>query len=78
VKTPYWTATKALGTYIRTYSPFKSKHLNTNIELTLYKALIRSVMTYTCPTLEYAVDAYIFKLLCLQNRVFCATVNLDR
>jgi hypothetical protein len=78
VEAPYWTVAKALCTYIRTYSLFKSRHLSTNIKLTLYKALIRSVMTYACPTLEYVVDAHILKLLRLQNRVLCATANLDR
>jgi hypothetical protein len=41
----------------------------------LYKALIRSVMTYDCPTWEYAADAY---LLELQNRVLRVIGNLDR
>jgi hypothetical protein len=36
----------------------------------LYKALIRSVMTYACPTWEYAADAHLLKLQSLQNRVF--------
>jgi hypothetical protein len=40
------TVAKALRTYIRTYSLFKSDRLSTNIKLTLYKALIRSIMTY--------------------------------
>jgi hypothetical protein len=40
------TAAKVLGTYIRTYSIFKSKHLNANIKLIMYRALIRSIMTY--------------------------------
>jgi hypothetical protein len=64
--------------YVRTYSLFKSGHLSTNIKLTLYKALIRSVMTYACPTREYAADAHLLKLHCLQNRVLHATANLLR
>jgi hypothetical protein len=43
-----------------------------------YKALIRSVMTYACPTWEHAADAYLLKLQHLQNKVFCATGNLHR
>jgi hypothetical protein len=39
------TVTKALHMYMRTYFLFKSERLNTNIRLTLYKVLIRSVMT---------------------------------
>jgi hypothetical protein len=41
-------AAKALGKYIRTYSIFKSKHLSANIKLIVYRALIRSIMTYAC------------------------------
>jgi hypothetical protein len=44
------TVAMALHTYLTTYSLFKSEHLSTNIKLTLYKTLIRSVMTYACPT----------------------------
>jgi DUF2075 family protein len=39
------TVAKALGTYVRTYSLFKSLRLNTNIKLTLCRAVIKSVMT---------------------------------
>jgi hypothetical protein len=35
-------------------------------------------MTYACPTWEYEVDSPPLKLQLLQNRVFCATGNLDR
>jgi hypothetical protein len=41
----------------------------------LYKALIKSVMTYACPTWEYAADAHILKL---QNRVLRPIGKLDR
>jgi hypothetical protein len=51
------TVTKALRTYVRTYSLFKSGSLRTNVKLTLYRALVKSVMTYACPTSEYAADA---------------------
>jgi hypothetical protein len=72
------TVAKALRTYVKTYSLFKSGHLSTNIKLALYKAVIMSVMTYACPTWEYAVDAYLLKLQHLQNRVLRATGNRDR
>jgi hypothetical protein len=49
-------AAKALGTYIRTYSIFKSKQLSANIKLIMYRALIRSIMTYFCPTWEFVAD----------------------
>jgi hypothetical protein len=44
----------------------------------LYRALIRSVMIYACPTLEYAADAHLMKLQRLQNRILRAIRNLDR
>jgi hypothetical protein len=40
------TVAKVLRTYIRTYSLIRSSRLSTNIKHTLYKALIRAVMTY--------------------------------
>jgi hypothetical protein len=64
--------------YLRTYSLFKSERLSTNIKLALYKDLIRSVMTYACPTWEYAADTPLLKLQPMQNRVLCAIGNLDR
>jgi hypothetical protein len=39
---------------------------------TLYRALIRSVMTYACSTWEYAADTHLMKLQRLQNRVLQA------
>jgi hypothetical protein len=71
-------AAKALGTYIRTYSIFKSKHLNANIKLIMYRALIRSIMTYSCPIWEFTADTHLMKLQRLQNRVLRAIGNLDR
>jgi hypothetical protein len=34
----------------------KSERLSTNIKLTLYKALIKSIMVYVCSIWEYAAD----------------------
>jgi hypothetical protein len=65
---------KALRTYVKNYSPFKSRRLNTSIQLTLHKCLIRLVMTYACPV----ADAHILKCQRLQNRVSRAIGNLDR
>jgi hypothetical protein len=56
-----------LHMYIKTYSLFRSGLLSTNIQLTLYYILIRSVMTYAFPTWEYAMDAHFLKLQCLQK-----------
>jgi hypothetical protein len=72
------TVAKALGTYIRTNSLSKSGCLSTNIQYMLYKSLIRSFMMYACPTWEYAVDAQVLKLQCLQNRALCTIENVDR
>jgi hypothetical protein len=69
---------KAFRTFIRIYSLFKSGCSNTNIKLTLHKSLIRSVMTYTCPAWELAADAYVLKLQCLQNKVYCTIGNFPR
>jgi hypothetical protein len=71
-------AAKALGKYIRTHSILKSKHLNANIILIVYRALIRSIMTYACPTWEFAADTHLMKLQRLQNRVLRPIRNLDR
>jgi hypothetical protein len=72
------TVARALRTYVRTYSLFRSGHLSTNVKLTLYKALIESVMTYAWPTWEYAADAHLLKLHRVQNKVLRAAGNLDR
>jgi hypothetical protein len=53
---------KAFKTFIRIHSLFKSECLIANIKLSLHKALIRSVMTYACPTWELAADTYLLKL----------------
>jgi hypothetical protein len=72
------TVAKVLRTYLRTYCLLKSERVSPNIKLTLYKALIRSVMIYVCPTREYAADSHLLKLQRMQNRVVRAIGNLDR
>jgi hypothetical protein len=64
------TVAKALRTY--------KWALSTNIKLTLYKALARSVKTSACPIWEYAADVHLFKVQRLQNRVLRAIGNHDR
>jgi hypothetical protein len=64
---------KAFRTFIRISSLFKSERLSTNIKLTLHKALIRSVMTYTCPAWESHL-----KLQRLQNKVLPTIGNFPR
>jgi hypothetical protein len=58
----------AIRTLIRIYSIFKSERLSADINLTLHKALIRSI-TYACPTWEFATDNGLLKLQRLQNKV---------
>jgi hypothetical protein len=70
--------TKAFRTFIRFYSLFKSERLSTNIKLTLYKALIRSVLTYACPAWELAADTYLLKLQRLQNKVLRPIGNFPK
>jgi hypothetical protein len=57
----YWETitAKAFRKIIRVYSLFKSERLSANIELTFHKALIRSIMTSTCPACEFAADKYL-------------------
>jgi hypothetical protein len=54
---------------IRIYFLFKSGRLSANIKLTLYKALIRSVMSYASPAREFSADTHRMKLHCLLNNV---------
>jgi hypothetical protein len=72
------TTAKALGTYIRTCTLFKSKRLSSNAKLIPYRALIRSIMTYACPTWEFAADTHLLKLQRLQNRILRAAGDLGR
>jgi hypothetical protein len=69
---------KTFRAFITTYTLFKSKQLNTNIKLTLHKALIRSVMIYACPAWEFAADTHLLKLQRLQNKVLRTIGNFPR
>jgi hypothetical protein len=69
---------KAFKTFIRIYSLFKSKRLRTNIKLTLHKVLISSVMTYACPTWDFAAHTHLIKLQRLQNKVLRSIDNFPR
>jgi hypothetical protein len=44
----------------------------------MYKALIRSIMTYACPTWEFAAETHLMKLQRLQNRFLRSISNVDR
>jgi hypothetical protein len=69
---------KAFRTFIRIYSLFKSERLSANTKLTLYKAPIRSVMTYFCPAWEFGANIYLLKLNRLQNMVLRTIGNFPR
>lgn len=45
---------KAVRIFFRLYSFIRSELLSVYIKLTVHKTLIRSVMTYACPTCEFA------------------------
>jgi hypothetical protein len=56
----------------------KNDGLSAKSKLTLYKALMRSKMTYACSTWEFAADSHLLKLQRLQNRVLRTTGGLPR
>jgi hypothetical protein len=60
---------KAFKTFIRVYFLFKSKRLRANIKVTLHKALIRTMMTYSYPDWKFVADTKILKLQHLLNKV---------
>jgi hypothetical protein len=69
---------KAFRTFIRIYSFLRGERLSAKIKLTLHKALIRTVITYACPTWELAADTYLLKLQRLQNKVLRNIGNFPR
>jgi hypothetical protein len=50
---------KAFRAFIRLYYLFKSGRLSVKFKLSLHKALIRSVMTYTCPAWGFAAEIHL-------------------
>jgi hypothetical protein len=70
--------TKALRTFLLIYSLLKREKLSIKSKTTLYKALIRSKLTYACPTWELAAGRHLLKLQRLQNKVFRITGGLPR
>jgi hypothetical protein len=72
------TEAKPFRTFIRIYSLLKIEHFRANIELTISKALIRSVMTYACTAWELAADTCLLKLQRLQNEVIHTIGNFPR
>jgi hypothetical protein len=70
--------TKALRTFVQIYVLLKSEKLSFRTKMTLYKALIRSKMTYACPAWEPAADTHLKKLQRLQIKVLRVTGGLPR
>jgi hypothetical protein len=68
---------KAFRTFIRFYSLCNNERLSADIKLTLYKALIRSVITYACPAWELAADTYLLKLQRLKPS-FCPPLEMSQ
>jgi hypothetical protein len=56
----------------------EKQRFSVNVKLILYKALIKSVMTYACPVWEFGVDSHLLKLQRLQNKVLRTIGNLQR
>jgi hypothetical protein len=71
-------ATKTLRIFISICPILKSERSSVNTKLTLYKALIRSILTYACPAWEFAAVSYLLELWRLQNKVLRTTGNLPR
>jgi hypothetical protein len=69
------TKAKVFPKFVRIYPLSKSERLSDNTKK-LYKALIKSVMIYACPALEFAADSHLFKLQHLQNEVLRTNSNL--
>jgi hypothetical protein len=56
----------------------KSSPININLALTIYKSLIRSVITYAAPAWGYAAKTHLNKLQIFQNKVLRIITKLPR
>ena len=56
----------------------KSSPININLALTIYKSLIRSILTYAAPAWGYAAKTHINKLQLFQNKVLRIITKLPR
>jgi hypothetical protein len=68
----------AFRTFIRIYTLFKSERLSANVKLTLHKALIRSVVTYSYRAWELVASIHLLKLQRLQNKVLRTIGNFPK
>jgi hypothetical protein len=69
---------EAFRKMIRISALFKSERSSTNIEMTLHKALIRSILTYASLAWELATDNHPLTLQSLQNKVLRTIPNFPR
>jgi len=53
---------QGLSNIIRIYPLLKIERLSYYTKLTLYKALIRSLMIYACPAWQFVVDSHLLEL----------------
>jgi hypothetical protein len=63
-----WIVTKGLRAFIQIDSLLKSDKLSIKTKMTLYRARIRSKMTYACPAWESAADTHLLKLQRLKTK----------
>jgi hypothetical protein len=64
---------KAFRTFITVYFLLKSERLSANIKLSFHRALIKSIITYACPTWKFAADIHLLKLQRLQYKILRTT-----
>jgi hypothetical protein len=74
----FQSATKSLRTFI-TINPLSiSEPFSLNTKVTLYKALIRSIMTYAYPAWEFTADSHLLKLERPGNKILLTIGNFSR
>jgi hypothetical protein len=56
----------------------RSSAIDINLALTIYKSLLRSIMTYACPVWGFAAPSHIKKLQTFQNKVLRIITKLPR
>jgi hypothetical protein len=69
---------KDIRTFVRVYYLFQSEQLSANINLILHKDIIRSIMTYACPALQFAAGNHLLKFQLLQKKVLRTIENYLR
>jgi hypothetical protein len=69
---------KALRTFVRVYSLFKSERLSVERKLTLHKAIIKTAMTYVYPARKFSADTHLLKMQRLQNKVLHTIAKFPR